>query len=226
MQTEMSHYGSVGEFFGPAPSCVLECTYTPLPPPHLHHATMPPHLLHFRFQRCAPNEPSGLVLGFWPKTCNPGLRSPTCDPTTTITSPTPSHHPPHCLPHQFPMAHPKPSPSGPVLVFWPKTCNPSLRNPTRTPTAAVISSTTTHISPHRPPLLFPTACPKLSLVGRFQVFGPNPLPKPCISNQMATPPPPPPPKHIPPPSTSSPLPFHMARPAWFVFLTQTQLKNK
>jgi len=36
--------------------------------------------------------PGGPVLGFWPKTRNPGLRSPTHNPATAVTSSTPPHH--------------------------------------------------------------------------------------------------------------------------------------
>ncbi|KIM92177.1 hypothetical protein PILCRDRAFT_279 [Piloderma croceum F 1598] len=82
---------------------------------------------------------SGPVSGFWPKTRNPGLHSPTRDPTTDVTSSSPPHHL-------------SPSPP-PVSDFWPQTRNPGLRSPTRDPTADVTSL----LPPHHPSALSPAA---------------------------------------------------------------------
>jgi hypothetical protein len=85
----------ISSFWAPAlPPRVLECTYTPPPPPpRLHHPTTSPNLPPLPFPTPRPKlSPSGLVSSFWPKTRNPGLSSPTRDPTTAIILSSPPHH--------------------------------------------------------------------------------------------------------------------------------------
>ena len=73
-----------------------------------------------------------------------------------------------------------------------------------------------HTSP--PPLLiahyrcFQRRAPNQALVGWFLVFGPNPLPEPCVSNRTATPPPQQQQHHPTTPLHHLPLPFHTACP--------------
>src|ERR1700677_2921585 len=92
------------------------------------------------------------------------------------------------------MAPPKPSPSGPILGFWPPNPRPQLAQPNVRPHRRCHL---VHTIPPPPPIAhhrcFQRHTPNQALVGRFQAFGPNPLPEPRVSDRTATPPPPPPP---------------------------------
>jgi hypothetical protein len=114
--------------FWPQPPSPASCFANA--PPHHHqcliHTTIFPHLRALLFPTARPKlSPSSLVLGFWPQ-------PPLCLAFREHTTPPPPishiHHPTtfhHCPPLLFPPAHPRPSPSGSISGFRPKSPPPS-----------------------------------------------------------------------------------------------------
>ncbi|KIM72536.1 hypothetical protein PILCRDRAFT_16049 [Piloderma croceum F 1598] len=145
----------------PALRLTLHERTTPPPPPHrTHHYTTHTHRPPSSFHTaCLKSSLNGSVSGFDPNLLpasrfpKPPLSPRVCEHNAPSPPPPHPHHPitfSHRSPSQFPTAHPKSSPSGSTLNFWPSGPSPASRLQTQCP---AITTTSLALLHHLPPPL-------------------------------------------------------------------------
>ncbi|KIM71255.1 hypothetical protein PILCRDRAFT_17231 [Piloderma croceum F 1598] len=166
--------------FGPkptTPACAAQRVTPPPLSPRRHHPTTSPHRSTLLFPTARPKpSPSGPVSSFWPQTCNPGLRSTTCDPTTAVTSSTPPHHLSASSPAAVSHGAPETELQQLGFAFLAQTPSPSLAFPTERPHHHRHNNNTIPSSLHIIPCCcFTRRARNRAVTARFRVFDPNPL---------------------------------------------------